>query len=189
MALAHHELGDIAGERQALESLVARDGDSTDALLRLIELGEEIEDWQCVADNALRFLAVNPLIVAPHRSLAKAAEELGQRNEAIRSYRALLNFDTTDPAHSHFRLAALLRDEGQLDEAKRQVLMALDEAPRYLAAHKLLLELTPNPTPGEAASAAGQPDDVAKVAEADEANEITPPPATPSGAEDKEPPQ
>jgi tetratricopeptide (TPR) repeat protein len=140
-ALAHKELGEAAAERQTLETLVAKDADAIDAQLRLLEIGEAAGDWESVSDSAQRLLAVNPLIVAPHRSMAKAAEALGQREDAIRSYRALLTFDTTDPAHTHFRLATLLRDEGKRDEAKRQVLMALDEAPRYLEAHRLLLEL------------------------------------------------
>jgi hypothetical protein len=142
IAVAQHELGNIAGEKQALEELAAGDGDAGDAFVRLIELGEELGDWQCVADNALRLLALNPLTIAPHRSLAQAAEKLGQRDEAILSYRALLTFETADPVHAHFRLASLLREEGKFDDAKRQVLMALDEAPRYRDAHQLLLELT-----------------------------------------------
>jgi tetratricopeptide (TPR) repeat protein len=141
IAVAHHELGNTAEERKALEALTSRDGDATDAHHRLMEIGEEAEDWQCVADNSRRLLAVNPLIVAPHRSLAKAAEELGLRDDAIRSYRALLKFETTDLAHTHFRLAALLNEKGDTDAAKRQVLMALDAAPRFREAHQLLLEL------------------------------------------------
>jgi tetratricopeptide (TPR) repeat protein len=141
-AVSHRELGDADGERKALETLAVKDGDVTDAHLRLMEMGEETQDWHLVATSARRLLAVNPLIVAPHRSLARSAEELGRRDDAIRSYRALLEFDTTDPAHTHFRLATLLREAGQLEEAKRQVLMALDEAPRYREAHQLLLALT-----------------------------------------------
>jgi tetratricopeptide (TPR) repeat protein len=157
MALAHHELGNSAGERRALEELATRNADVTDAHLRLIELGEELKDWQCVADNARRLLAVNPLIVAPHRSLAKAAEALGERDEAIRSYQALLTFDTADPALTHFRLATLLKVSGQQAKAKRHVLMALDEAPRYREAHRLLLELTKENADTESVKQAHEP--------------------------------
>jgi len=92
-------------------------------------------------------LAVNPLVPAPHRYLAQAAEKLGNRDEAIRAYQALLLFDTTDTAETHFRLAQLLRDADERDDARRHVLMALEEAPRFLAAHKLLLDLTVGNTP------------------------------------------
>jgi len=185
MAAAHRELGDPAAERAALESLVARDGDATDANLRLIELGEEAGDWKSVSENARRLLAVNPLIVAPHRAMAKASEALGERKEAIRSYRALLKFDTTDPAHSHFRLATLLNDEGAQEEAKRQVLMALDEAPRYQEAHQLLLKLTT--ANGESTSAGGQGDQTPKAELIPkEAEKSTSPSATQTNADAKE---
>ena len=141
LARAAHGLNDIDAEQAALEELAERDGDATDAYLRLIEIAEDRDDWKSVARNARRMLAVNPLVAAPHRALARAAEEIGNRKEAIEAYRALLQFDTTDVAETHYRLAGLLRAEDQRDEAKRQILLALDEAPRYLAAHRLLLEL------------------------------------------------
>ena len=59
----------------------------------------------------------------------------------LQSYRALLEFETVDPADVHFRLARLLSDDGQRAAAKQNVLMALEEAPRFLDAHRLLLEL------------------------------------------------
>ncbi len=49
--------------------------------------------------------------------------------------------DTTDPAGQHFGLARLLKEDGQVDAARREVLKSLEEAPRYRAAHALLLEL------------------------------------------------
>jgi tetratricopeptide (TPR) repeat protein len=106
-----------------------------------MEIGEGQGDWESVARNARRMLAVNPLVAAPHRYLAQAAEKLGRQDEAIRAYKALLLFDTTDSAETHFRLAQLLREAGNRVAAKRHVLQALEEAPRFLAAHRLLLEL------------------------------------------------
>ena len=41
----------------------------------------------------------------------------------------------------HYRLAKLLRQAGKTDEARREVLKSLEEAPRFLDAHRLLLEL------------------------------------------------
>jgi DNA-binding SARP family transcriptional activator len=55
------------------------------AHVRLIELAESKQDWEAVAKNAHRMLAVNPLVAGPHRSLARAAEKLGRRDEAIRA--------------------------------------------------------------------------------------------------------
>jgi tetratricopeptide (TPR) repeat protein len=102
-------------------------------------------------------LAVNPLVPAPHRYLAQAAEKLGNRDEAIRAYQALLLFDTTDTAETHFRLAQLLREADERDDARRHVLMALEDAPRFLAAHKLLLELAENESSSESADSKTEP--------------------------------
>jgi tetratricopeptide (TPR) repeat protein len=157
LAAAHRGLSDTENEKAALERLAKRVADATPAYLRLMEIGEAAGDWENVALHAKRMLAVNPLVVAPHRYLAHAAEKLDQGEEAIRALKALLLFDTTDTAETHYRLAQLLRDSGERETAKRHVLMALEEAPRFLAAHKLLLELAPSPatTDGEPASAGG----------------------------------
>jgi tetratricopeptide (TPR) repeat protein len=138
-------------ERADLEALAARDADAVPALLRLVELDEAESKWDALARDARRLLGVNPLIPAPHRALAQAAEHLGRRPEAIAAYRALARLDDTDPAGLHYHLALLLRDDAQADAARREVLRALEEAPRYREAHSLLLELSgtgqPPPAP------------------------------------------
>jgi tetratricopeptide (TPR) repeat protein len=124
-----------------LEKLAALDADAADARLRLAELAVEKQDWKGAAEHAAAMLAVNPLIAAPHRLLAQASEKLGERPAAIDANRALLTLGPLDRAEIHFRLATLLRSEEDLAGAKREVLQALEQAPRYLAAHQLLLEL------------------------------------------------
>lgn len=128
-------------ERAILEELAALHSDMTPAFTRLIELAEAEEDWSAMARNARRLLGVNPLIPAPHRALAKAAEMTGEPQEALAAYSALLKLGDPDIVTIHYRRALLLRGAGQLTEARREVLMALEEAPRFLEAHRLLLEL------------------------------------------------
>ena len=139
-AVAKHD-SDPAAERRALEELSERDGDVLPAYARLAELDEAEGDWKKLARDAKRALAVNPLIPAPHRRMALAAEKLGDREESLASYRAFALLDETDPAGVHYRLAGLLRQSGKNDEARREVLKALEDAPRFLDAHRLLLEL------------------------------------------------
>jgi tetratricopeptide (TPR) repeat protein len=141
-ARAYRELDDPNSEVEALESWAKRASDVPDVYDRLAELAAEAKDWEAVEKNARRLLAVNPLTPAPHRWLAKAAEMLGHADDAIAAQSALLEFDTADPVDAHFRLALLLRDRGDRDAARRHVLMALEDAPRFLQAHRLLLELT-----------------------------------------------
>jgi tetratricopeptide (TPR) repeat protein len=141
LAVVYRRLSDAVGERKVLEELAMKDGDASSAFLRLMEMDEAADDWESVAKNARRFLAVNPLIAAPYLPLARAAEKLGKREEAIMAYRALVRLDETDIAGTHYHLARLLRDAGKSAEARREVLQSLEEAPRFRAAHQLLLEL------------------------------------------------
>ena len=144
LARVHRELNETESEREALEKLAALDADATDAYLRLMELGESANDWPAVARNAERFVAVNPLVPQPYRFHARASEARQQHASAIESYRTLLLLDARDPANVHFRLARLLHQTGDAS-AKRHVLQALEEAPRFRDAHRLLLELVDQP--------------------------------------------
>jgi tetratricopeptide (TPR) repeat protein len=144
-------IADPAAEHTMLEELAIRDGDAIPAYLRMIELDEATGDWRGAARNARRFLAVNPLVPTPHRALARAAEHLGDREEALTAYRAVALLDDTDPAGVHFHLAKLLREAGKPQEARREVLRSLEEAPRFREAHQLLLELIEQGPPPVAA--------------------------------------
>jgi len=48
--------------------------------------------------------------------------------------------DPPDPAETHYQLARLLHEEGN-SEARREVVIALEEAPSYRKALQLLLEV------------------------------------------------
>jgi predicted Zn-dependent protease len=133
-------------EVKALEDLAKRDGDATVAYQRLIELAESKNEWDAAAKNARRWLAVNPLTPAPHRALAKAAEKLNDRAEAMTAYRAVLLFNVPDSADVRYRLAVLLEQSGERDKARREVLKALEDAPRSRDAHALLLRLAESET-------------------------------------------
>jgi len=104
-------------------------------------------DWEGLARNADRMLAVNPLLRGPHRLMARAADRLEMSDRAIRAYRALIHMGPVDPAETHYRLARSLAERGDRTAARRQVLIALDHAPRFRDAHRLLLELAASPEP------------------------------------------
>jgi tetratricopeptide (TPR) repeat protein len=141
LARCHRQLGETREEQAVLKRLAERDDDCLSAYLRLAELAVEVRDWPAAAGYAKSALAVNPLLRSAHAVLAEASASLEHREEAIRSYNALLGFEATDVAETHFRLARLLRDSGDNDAAKRHLLDAIEAAPRYRAALDLLLEL------------------------------------------------
>ncbi len=141
LAGVHRELNETNEERQTLIQLAALDSDNTEAYARLMEVDDARGDWQGVAENAERFLAVNPLLPLPYRELARASEQLDHDAPALRSYQRLLLLDPPDPAEVHYRLARLLHKTGDAAGAKRNVLQALEEAPRFPDALRLLLDI------------------------------------------------
>jgi hypothetical protein len=82
--------------------------------------------------------------------LADAAEELGDRTVTIDARRTVLLLNPLDKPEQHYRLAKVLFADGQLPTARREVVLCLEDAPRYRAALNLLLEIA---TKMEAASA------------------------------------
>jgi len=143
LALVCRKMNDTQREQLVLEQWVLRDDDALDALQRLTELMAEQQKWDELRNSADRALAIHPLLPAMHRHLATAAAQLGDRETGVAAYQALLALDPVDPADVHFRLAELLLERGDKDAAKRHVLQALEEAPRFRAAHQLLLRLQP----------------------------------------------
>ena len=141
LAAAHRGLNETNDERIVLTTLAALEADDIDTYARMMELGTERKDWGTVATNATRYLAVNPLVALPYRYLADAAEKLNQPESAIAASMTLLQLDPPDPAGTHFLLSRLLHQKGD-DGAKRHLLQALEEAPRFRDAHRLLLEMT-----------------------------------------------
>jgi tetratricopeptide (TPR) repeat protein len=141
LAQVCRELGDTDAERATLEKLAALSADDVDAFTRLMERSAAAEDWPATVKYGVRLLAVNPLRKAPYRQLAAAAEKTGEHALAVDSYQALLRLGPVDPAELHFQLAATLRQQGELDRAKRHALEALEEAPRYRAAQRELLAI------------------------------------------------
>jgi tetratricopeptide (TPR) repeat protein len=155
----HRALGETNSERSVLEKFAVRDDAAVDAYLRLMELASAAKDWPTVVQNAQRFLAVNPLVAPPYRYLADASEHTGQTGTAIQAYRALLELDPPDPASVHLRLAQALHQKGDAT-ARRHVLQALEEAPRYRDALNLLMKINseaPQPTPAPPTSNSAVP--------------------------------
>src|SRR5205085_960152 len=156
LAAAHRGLGEFKEEREALQNHLALDADAIEPRIRLAQLAMEQKDWLSVREAAEQILAINPLIPAPHRLLVQSAEALSEPSAAIEAHQTLLMLDPLDKAEHHYQLARLLSDQGKLPEARRQVVMSLEDAPRYRAAYKLLLEIVGKM--GETPTAPATPD-------------------------------
>ena len=141
LAELYQKMGDNALERETWNRLLQVDSDHQAGCLRLMELAREAGDWEDVCWAGERLCEINPLRTQLQRSLGYAAEQAGQHETAIRAWRALAALGPADPAGVEYSLARALGSLGRMDEAKRHVLRALDEAPRYQAAQELLLKI------------------------------------------------
>ncbi|MEN6427094.1 MAG: tetratricopeptide repeat protein [Phycisphaerales bacterium] len=147
LAQVHRSLGQKQQETQVLATWARLSADAADAYSRLMEIGVEQENWEQVAENGRRYLAVFPLLSAVYWQLGRASEQLGRNDPAIDAYRRLLLLDPADPVDIHYRLAKLLQP-GDPTAAKRHILEALADAPRFREGHRLLLALPESETPG-----------------------------------------
>ncbi len=141
LARAYRELGDTDAEVFTLTKLTDLVPDSIDAFLRLMKVYAEREDWPKVLDYSNRYQAVDPLRPEPHRYEAEAHEKRGEKAQAIASYSTLLKLDSPDAPEMHYRLARLMHATGN-SEAKRHIILALEDAPRFRDAYELLLQIT-----------------------------------------------
>ena len=141
LVTALRELGQTERERLTLQRWVTLTSDNLPALMRLMGLCREVQDWPAVAQYAAQLLAVQPLLPTGHEALAEAARHLEQPELAVDSLRALQQMMPHDPAGLHFQLAQVLAQVDRLFEARREVLLALEETPRYREAQELLVTI------------------------------------------------
>jgi tetratricopeptide (TPR) repeat protein len=79
-----------------------------------------------------------------HQQLGQLLLDLNNPAGAAREFQAVLAGKPIDLAGAHFQLARALQASHQPDQARDEVLSALEAAPGFKPAQKLLLELTTN---------------------------------------------
>jgi tetratricopeptide (TPR) repeat protein len=92
---------------------------------------------------------IYPMDNEQHQQLGTLWLDLNLTAGAIREFQAVLAHDPIDPAQAHFNLARAFNQNHQTEQAKDELLAALESAPGFRPAQKLLLELsgTENETP------------------------------------------
>jgi tetratricopeptide (TPR) repeat protein len=76
-----------------------------------------------------------------HKRLGALYLDLKNPAAAVREFQALVAMPPLDPAGAHYELARALKLANRTEEAKDEVLSALEAAPNFKPAQKLLLEL------------------------------------------------
>lgn len=132
-------------ERQAaeLEEWIAIDESAYEAHVELAELELEKGERELATDLLERAFYIYPLEAAPHETLAALAEEEGNWEMAVRERDAIVGLRPADRVTALYQLARAEQRAGDAKAARRHVLLALELAPSYEPAQKLLLELVP----------------------------------------------
>ena len=84
---------------------------------------------------------VDPFDQELHGTLGELLLDSGRAGEALQEFEVALALDPHDKAIAHYRLAIAHHELGDRDEAQKQLLQALDVAPNYRPAQRLLLEM------------------------------------------------
>ncbi|MGB9610907.1 MAG: tetratricopeptide repeat protein, partial [Bryobacteraceae bacterium] len=135
--------GDAACAEDALASYVRQGGrnpDSIKKLAKLFEDGGRLKEAEAALSRLLWIYPVKDEDL--HRRLASLRERLSLWEGAREEWQAVLASGTVDPASAWYGMALASSRLGRTAEAREAVLAALEEAPGYRPAQRLLLELT-----------------------------------------------
>jgi Flp pilus assembly protein TadD len=132
--------GDTTQARKELRALLAFDHANIDAARKLAALAATAgaTDDQ---DFALRLVAdLNPFDADTHGLLGRRELARGNRDAALVEFQVAVALGPVNPAEAHADVAEVLLSLERKDEAKREALLALMEAPTYARAQDLLLK-------------------------------------------------
>jgi tetratricopeptide (TPR) repeat protein len=146
MAEADRTKGDAKAEAAALTAYVHEGGQEPAVLKRLVTLQESAGQASEAAATLARLNYIYPVKDEElHRRLGDLLYALKRYDGAIREYVAVVASNPLDKAGAEFHLAQAYLAAGQKDKAQESVLAALEAAPGYRPAQKMLLELNQSP--------------------------------------------
>jgi tetratricopeptide (TPR) repeat protein len=146
MADASRAKGDAKSEAAALTAYEHEGGQEPAVLKRLATLKETAGQPGEAAATLARLNYIYPVKNEElHHRLGDLLYAQKQYDGAIREYVAVVASNPLDKAGAEFQLAQAYLAAGQKDKAQESVLAALEAAPGYRPAQKMLLELNQSP--------------------------------------------
>ncbi len=145
LARLHMQAGDDAAAIESLAAYTEYDETAYQANLELAGLREKTGDRAGAVAALDRAVWIYPYDLEPHRKLAELAAAEGDFAIATRERGAIIGLRPTDMAGARYELARALFLAGRTDEARAEVLRALEIAPGYSEAQQLLLRLHEGP--------------------------------------------
>lgn len=148
LADAYLAKGDKKSALAELDRYARAGGRSPERLKQLASLHEEFGNQKEAAKALQRLNYIYPVQDEElHRKLGDLWMQLGNLDSAIVEYQAAVASKPLDPAAAHFRLAQALHKANRREQAEEHLLLALEAAPGYRPAQKMLLELNGKPQP------------------------------------------
>lgn len=144
LARAHDELGAPDQALGALREFWQRGGYDPEALKRLAARLEDAGDTADAIAALETVTYVQPLDDDLHETLGRLLLDSNDGKGALREFEILLALEPHDKANAYLRVAEAHRALGNIEESRRNVLQALDFAPGFRPAQRLLLDLSRN---------------------------------------------
>ena len=142
LAKAYLETNNKPAAMAELERYVKIGGRNPETIKKLSKMLVEAGRKKDAADVLARLNYIYPLDNEAHQLLGSFWLEQGNASGAMREFRAVVAHNPIDPAEAHYDLARALNSNHQPDQAKDELFTALEAAPGYRPAQRLLLELT-----------------------------------------------
>jgi cellulose synthase operon protein C len=141
LAEAYLKKGDKPAATDVLKRYLTYSEVAFPSYVKLSELLEEAGDKAGAAKALEGAMYVRPMDLKGHSKLGSLMLELKQYGNAAREYETMIALKTPDRASAYYLLAQAYLGEGKRPEARKAVLNALDIAPSYEPAQKLLVEI------------------------------------------------
>lgn len=141
LAAAYRETGDAEAETAALAAFFANGGFAPQPLKRYAGLLRERGDTDRAIDVLHTIVMVQPLDVEVHETLGELLLARGDAALALREFEIVVARDALDKANAYYQMARAHRALGDADATRSNLLLALDVAPGFRDAQRLLLEV------------------------------------------------
>jgi tetratricopeptide (TPR) repeat protein len=134
--------GDKENARKQLEQYSQAGGRNPATLIRLAKWQQEAGDRKSAIQTLERLIYIYPIGEDLHKTLGELYLSEGRTEPAIREFKAVVASNGIDQAGSRYNLARALLTAKRTEEAKEQLLLALEAAPGFKPAQRMLLELS-----------------------------------------------
>ncbi|MAK94098.1 MAG: hypothetical protein CMQ69_05755 [Gammaproteobacteria bacterium] len=139
LAQIYEREGNQQSRLQWLEVLMENLQHDYGSAMVLAEAALEDSDFEQAAYFLDRAIQVDPYRSEVHELKARYAEAVNDSAAAVIEYEVLMQLEISDPVEARTNLAQAYLNNGQASKAKQNLLYALEQAPSYERAQRLLL--------------------------------------------------